>query len=87
MSAWGGARTMALREQIGSELPMPCSKCGRPVHDWQPWDIDHLVPRHVAPWLTWERSNMAPAHARCNRGDGGRIASRRRHGERPSRAW
>jgi len=49
---------------------MPCSKCGRPVSPADQWDVDHVIPR----WAGGSAGllNTWPAHARCNRSDGGR---------------
>lgn len=39
-----------------------CRLCGLPGAN----SADHIVPKSVAPELTWEISNLRPAHKRCN---------------------
>ena len=75
---WGGRAVMQLRAALARTLPRPCSKCGALVHPWQRWDVDHLIDRHRAPGRTWDPSNLAVAHAHCNRSDGAAKGNRRR---------
>jgi len=78
------ARAQALEAFVPGTL---CRYCRRPMHRWQGLDLDHLIPRSMGgiggPTML--------AHARCNRGQGARIANaraRRRHRPRPAgRRW
>jgi hypothetical protein len=63
-----------------------CSRCGGMIVPGTPWDLDHTPDR-----LGW----LGPAHRRCNRAAGARVANARRGGRRrprvlgatASRAW
>lgn len=40
-----------------------CWLCGHLIAD-DDYTVDHVIERSVAPHLTWELSNMRPAHGR-----------------------
>lgn len=87
MSGWGGRKVTEARRAWATRLPVPCSKCGRDVEPDQPWHLDHLDARAIAPQRTWDPANLWPAHKRCNERDGGRMGAQRRWakaGRRPS---
>lgn len=44
-----------------------CHLCGRPIRPEQAMDVDHIVPVTVAPHRAYDLTNLAPAHASCNR--------------------
>ena len=81
---WGGRRVQAAREWLATTLPRPCSKCGATVWAWQRWELDHIRDRDTYPELTWEPSNWAAAHRRCNRAGGAHIANRKRGERQPA---
>lgn len=68
---WTGAMSRRWRAHFEPLLPLPCSKCGKPVLPGQPWDVDHLVPREFG-GLELGADNLWPAHRSCNRSAGGR---------------
>lgn len=82
-SDWSGRRaTEALRwvKARGRLDGAPCCICDQPI-DWtlthpdpESCSVQHLKSRRFHPELTWDRSNWAPAHLRCNKsaGDGSR---------------
>lgn len=45
-----------------------CTRCDRPIHPHQPWDLDHSDDR---------TTYLGAAHAKCNRAAGGRKARAR----------
>ena len=57
----------------------PCWLCGQPIdylapaNDPEALDVDHMKPRISHPELELVRSNLAPAHVRCNRSRGARA--------------
>ncbi len=64
------------RKSIAATLPAPCvNVCvlGGVVHPDELWDVGHIV--DAAAGGTNERSNLGPAHRRCNRSDGGKIGA------------
>ena len=77
MSRWGGRRVTELRKAMAHLLPTVCWRCGRIITEDMDWTIGHIVDRAVAPELTWDPSNHALEHARCNYAAGGRAATRR----------
>ena len=74
MGEWGGRRAQAERAFWASFLPLPCGRCGLPVTEGSRWDVGHRVARSVDPGLTWDRDNMWPEHAKCNRAAGAQVA-------------
>lgn len=66
-----------LCERLKRTLPPICHYCGGDIdltlsgRDEWGWTADHLIPRHKAPHLTFDESNIRPAHNHCNstRGD------------------
>lgn len=84
---WTGrlvARARALlAEQVRAGTAC-CRKCGGAVTPGQLWDVDHIVPRDVAPHLTDDPTNWAVAHRYCNRRAGAVYGNRKRgHQPRP----
>ena len=72
--AWGGQKVTAARAMWAKRLPLPCSKCKRPVTADQAWHVDHVIPRSQGGPEGVE--NQWPAHARCNTRDGGKAGAR-----------
>ena len=62
---WHGSTVRDARAYWATQLPLPCSKCKRPVVPGQRWQVDHLIPRALGGDLT-DRANQWPAHGRCN---------------------
>lgn len=69
-----------LCERLKREMPPICHYCGGDIdlsisgrEKWG-WTADHLTPRHEAPHLTFDPSNIAPAHNWCNSTRGGSVA-------------
>ena len=60
-------RWTKLRALWAQQLPLPCGRCGQPVHPGEPWDLDHLVPRSAGGGDETAR----PSHRRCNLRAGG----------------
>ncbi|MBC2934702.1 hypothetical protein [Nocardioides sp. zg-1228] len=54
------------RRQWAQLLPVPCARCGQPVHPDDAWDLDHLTPAALGGGPDTAR----PAHQRCNRSAG-----------------
>ena len=65
---WKHLRAQVLRES------RVCHVCERDGAD----SVDHIVPRAVAPELTFVRANLAPAHLTCNASKGARPTPPRR---------
>ena len=61
--------------------PPACWLCGQPGAD----SVDHVLSRSKYPELTWDESNMRPAHGGCNSSKGA-SATTRDLGSR-SRRW
>ena len=80
---WAGRRAQAALDavrKLGERDQLPCCICEMPI-DYtlryphkQACTVQHLKPRTTHPHLTWEPSNMAPAHADCNSSQGAGIA-------------
>jgi hypothetical protein len=51
-----------------------CSRCGLGITPGTPWDLDHTPDR---------TGYLGPAHRRCNRAAGARVANSRRARRRP----
>lgn len=82
MRPWTGAAVTRLRAAWALRLPLPCPRCGRPVHA-QPadgWDLGHQTPRALDSSRTWDPANLRPEHASCNRAAGARMTNRARRG-------
>lgn len=83
---WRKVRTI-----IATTLPTTCPYCGRTVYSWQPWDVDHRVPRSRGGGIDW--ANLRAAHRSCNRAAGAKIRRHAPRGQRlartlpPSRDW
>jgi hypothetical protein len=72
---------VAWAAQLTGPTPTICPFCLRPIRPWEPWDLDHKTPvAHGG-----ANGPLRPAHARCNRTNGGGI--RTRHTAAPSRDW
>ncbi|MFJ3394010.1 HNH endonuclease [Leifsonia aquatica] len=65
---WGGRRAQDMVVLTLETYGTICRLCGLPGAD----SADHIVPRSKAPELTWELSNLRPAHKRCNEARGNR---------------
>lgn len=90
---YSSAKARAMLSPVVERGEAVCLKCGHAVLPGQQWDVDHLVPRDLAPQLTHEPANWAIAHRRCNRAAGARYGNRKRaralESRRPkaSRSW
>ena len=72
LSARGGSHAWSmLRKQWATRLPLDCSVCGHPVQPWQPWHLDHVIPRKHG----GNDSTVWPAHQLCNLQKGDRVFS------------
>lgn len=72
-SAWTKI-TKTMRPILKASLPAPCvNHCvlGGVVYPEQAFDVAHIV--DVALGGTDDRSNLGPAHCKCNRSDGGKA--------------
>lgn len=56
------------------QLPLPCARCGRPVHPSEPWDVGHRIPQVIDPGRARDRDNQWPEHRYCNRSAGASTA-------------
>ena len=77
-SAWGGRAAAKYRAHFAPQLPLPCLRCGQPVHAHQAWEVDHRLSRDAYPELTHDLANMWPSHRRCNRRAGQAITTAKR---------
>lgn len=68
-------------------LPAPCPFCSELVQAGDVWDVDHAVPRSADPARVWDPANLRPAHARCNRAAGARLAVEAGRLGRVDRTW
>ena len=83
IQAWGGTRAQKALEQVrahGKATELPCCICLMPI-DYalrhphkQACTVQHIKPRDTHPALTWDPSNLAPAHADCNSSQGSAVA-------------
>ncbi len=62
-AAWSGRRAQQAVTWCKLNLGYICWLCGHEIPDWD-YSVDHVVPRSVAPELTWDASNWRPAHGR-----------------------
>lgn len=78
---WHGANAQKALEQIkkaGYKADAPCYICQQPIDyrlpstDPDGCSLEHIKPRSTHPHLTWEPTNWAPAHLRCNQSQGDR---------------
>lgn len=60
--AWVGGRSQRARRQCQQMYGWTCHLCGKPITDPKDYSVDHVIPRSVAPALTWDPSNWRPAH-------------------------
>lgn len=78
--SWAGKEVRDARATINARgWPQPCSKCGKPIVESDNWHADHyLISRHQARLMGLRLTDLpvAPAHARCNMSDGGKIGAR-----------
>lgn len=77
--AWAGwrmQRTVAEQKRQHAHRNSPCILCGQPIDyaadidDPMRFSVEHIIARAIRPDLTWDPSNMGPAHMRCNKGRG-----------------
>lgn len=67
------------RPIIKATLPAPCvNRCvlGGIVTAEQKWDVAHLPGRDARHGHAPTLEDVGPAHARCNRSDGGKVGAR-----------
>lgn len=81
MSDSGELKTKRWRDlckRLKWSLPPICWVCGEEIdrsisgRDKMGWTLDHVIPRWEAPQLTYEESNLRPAHNIHNATRGGR---------------
>lgn len=65
---WGGRRAQEMVVLTLETYGTICRLCGLDGAD----SADHIMPRSKAPELTWELTNLRPAHKRCNEARGNR---------------
>jgi len=71
------ARWKNLCARLKATRPPICWWCGEAIdlslsgRSPMGWTLDHTIPRFVAPHLTWDESNLQPAHHNCNSTRGG----------------
>lgn len=74
---WSGSNVRKSRANWAVQLPVPCSRCGKPVMPGSSWHVDHWpVPREMGGTDTW------PAHAMCNMSAGGKRGAEITNGRR-----
>lgn len=72
---------MASRRRKVSAVVLAKDENGHPPNCWickQPGadSVDHVLPRSKYPELTWDLSNMQPAHGGCNSSKGATATTR-----------
>lgn len=88
-SELGTQRWRDLCRRLKAVLPPVCWYCGKDIdtslsgRDKWGWTLDHVIPRVEAPALTYDESNLKPAHNWCNSTRGGRGPSNVKY----SRKW
>jgi len=90
---WKKVRERAFRRDRGRGAP--CHICGQEIdygrglsgknYDPEAYEPDHLLPVALYPEFELDLSNIAPAHARCNRSRKDRAGVELR--DDPSRIW
>lgn len=83
------------RAQIAPLLPLPCvqprCKLGGIVNPSDTWDVAHLHDLAADPTQIPDRNAVGPAHAACNRSDGGKrgaaMTNRARAASSGRREW
>ena len=74
---WSGSAVRKSRANWAARLPVPCSRCGKPVMPGSAWHVDHWpIPREMGGTETW------PAHALCNMSAGGKRGAEITNGRR-----
>lgn len=77
-----GTAHQATRKRWARRLkqgPIPCARCGKPIHHGDPWDLGHTDDR-----TTW----TGPEHVHCNRSAGGRNGAIKTNQQRNiTRTW
>lgn len=78
---WAGERMMKIvaeQKRQHAHRNSPCVICGQPINyqadanDPMRFSVEHLQARSIRPDLTWDTSNMAASHMRCNKSRGNR---------------
>lgn len=76
---WEGRRranALHTLRTYASQRNLPCCICEQGIDyslrypDPDSLSLQHVIPRSVAPELTWDPSNWAPAHLTCNKAAG-----------------
>lgn len=69
-----------VKPRVAAALPLPCAEgCGRMVNPGDTFDLAHIVSVDAGRRLGWterelnDPSNLAPAHPKCNRSNGGKV--------------
>ena len=79
---WAGARmqkVVAEQKRQHAHRGSPCCLCQQPIDysagpdDPMRFSVEHIIARSIRPDLTWDTSNMGPAHMRCNKKRGTRV--------------
>ena len=81
---WNGNKVRQARTHWLARLPLPCSRCGRPVLPTDQWHVDHIHQRVLGGADGVE--NQWPAHASCNTSDGGKLGAARANERRATTA-
>jgi 5-methylcytosine-specific restriction endonuclease McrA len=78
-NGWRAQKVVAEQRRIHAHRNTPCWICGQPIdytlgpNDAMRFSVDHVQPRSIRPDLTWDPSNWAAAHMRCNKARGNRT--------------
>ena len=54
-------------------IKQTCEACGMPASKQHPLQLDHIIPRHLAPERLMDRSNVRTLCGWCNRLKGGSL--------------
>lgn len=77
---WSGRKVTKARALWAARLPLPCRRCGRPVHPGQRWQVGHVIDR--ARGGSDHLENQWPEHAYCNESAGGKLGAARSNARR-----
>lgn len=81
---WGGRRVQAALKRVkvlGRRDRTPCRRCKEPINydltypdEWS-CSVGHIMARETHPEHTWDPSNWAPEHLKCNKqGDAAQMS-------------
>jgi 5-methylcytosine-specific restriction endonuclease McrA len=79
---WVGGHATKASDWCKANLGWMCGYCGHPIAEGD-YSVDHIIPKSIAPELTWEPSNWRPMHrtkkprwgcpGNCGLGNRGRV--------------